>query len=365
MGNQSSIGNNVRIFGANPLKWFEYRDDEPLDNQNSHQNSEKLTSKDLNEVTKLTLKLKKKTIQSSSFNPQTFPMLVSLVTESLKTTNKAPLDLVCVIDNSGSMGGHKIELVKNSFNYLLDFLGDSDRLSIIIFDHQTSRLVPLIRTTEDNKKYILQQLKDVQGQGGTDINLGMVNAFKVLQQRRYKNSVTSIFLLSDGLDKGAQQKVRKSLESSSLPHDITINTFGFGRDHDPQLMSDIAGLRDGNFYFVEKLDTVDEAFVDCLGGLLSSVAQNVSLKISPEKSDVLSDVKILKAYGEASMWAKEGDSYVTKMSNIITGRQKDFVVELEIPVSKKELQDQEKSVKVARAQVMMTALDGEKNYKDY
>jgi len=359
MGNQSSLGNNVKIFGANPLKWFDYRDDEPLDNQNP-QNSENIAPQELKEASRLTLKLKKKTIQSSSFNAQTFPLLVSLVTESLKTTKKAALDLVCVIDNSGSMGGHKIELVKNSFNYLLDFLGDSDRLSIILFDDKTSRLVPLIRTTEDNKKIILEQLKDVEGRGGTDINLGIVNAFKVLQQRRYKNPVTSIFLLSDGLDGGAQERVRQSLESYSLPHDVTINTFGFGRDHDPQLMSDIAGFRDGNFYFVEKLDTVDEAFVDCLGGLLSSVGQNVTIKISPEKSDVLPDVKILKAYGEASMWAKEGDSYITKMSSIITGRQKDFVLELEIPVNKKELQDHEKSIKVASTQATMTALNGEK-----
>jgi len=286
-------------------------------------------------------------------------MLVSLVTENLKTTNKAALDLVCVIDHSGSMSGQKIELVKESFNYLLNFLGENDRLSIVIFDDRASRLVPLMRMTEENKRTVLEKLKNVHGRGGTDINLGMNHAFQVLKQRRYQNPVSSVFLLSDGLDGGAQQKVKLSLAQNEISEDITINTFGFGNDHDPQLMSDIADLRDGNFYFVEKLDTVDEAFVDCLGGLLSSVGQNVIIKISPEKSDILKDVKIIKAYGEASMWAKEGDSYVTKMSSIITGRQKDFVLELEIPVNKKELQDHEKSLKVASAQVTMTALDGE------
>jgi len=32
-------------------------------------------------------------------------------------------------------------------------------------------------------------------------------------------------------------------------------------------MNAIAELKDGNFYFVEELHTVDEAFVDCMGGL--------------------------------------------------------------------------------------------------
>ena len=53
---------------------------------------------------------------------------------------------------------------------------------------------------------------------------------------------------------------------------FTINSFGFGNDHDSALMTEIAALRDGNFYFIEKLDLVDECFVDALGGLFSVVA---------------------------------------------------------------------------------------------
>ena len=56
---------------------------------------------------------------------------------------------------------------------------------------------------------------------------------------------------------------------------FTINSFGFGNDHDPELMNKISQYKDGNFYFVEKLDTVDEMFVDALGGLFSVVAQNI------------------------------------------------------------------------------------------
>jgi len=351
---RSSSNNNIQANGS-----MNYKDDELLSNQPTKtQTTEKATSKDVEDALKLSLRLKKKVVQSNSFSSQTFPMLVSLIADNLKLNNKAPLDLVCVIDHSGSMSGEKIELVKESFNYLLKFLGDSDRLSIVIFDDKASRLVPLIRTTEKNKKNILSKLKNVHGDGGTDINLGMTHAFEVLKQRRYMNPVTSIFLLSDGLDGGAQQKVKVSLAQYNLSDDITINTFGFGNDHDPQLMNDIADLRDGNFYFVEKLDTVDEAFVDCLGGLLSSIGQNITIKISPEKSDVLKDVEIVKAYGEAAMWSKDGNSYITKMSNIISGRQKDFVLELQIPANNKELQDHEKSIKVASAEVSLTALDG-------
>jgi hypothetical protein len=56
---------------------------------------------------------------------------------------------------------------------------------------------------------------------------------------------------------------------------FSIHSFGFGSDHDSELMSSISSLRDGSFYYVEKLNTVDECFIDALGGLFSVVAENV------------------------------------------------------------------------------------------
>ncbi len=53
---------------------------------------------------------------------------------------------------------------------------------------------------------------------------------------------------------------------------FTINCFGFGLRHDPALMSEIAKEGDGAFYFIEKLEQVDEVFVDALGGLFSVLA---------------------------------------------------------------------------------------------
>ena len=35
-------------------------------------------------------------------------------------------------------------------------------------------------------------------------------------------------------------------------------------------MSNISKLKDGGFYYVDKLDTVDEMFIDALGGALFS-----------------------------------------------------------------------------------------------
>ena len=338
-----------------------YDDDEALSDQQYAKvnNASELSGDDIEGAIKLNLRLKKKIVQSSSFNSQTFPMLVSLIVDNLKSSNKAPLDLICVIDHSGSMNGEKIKLVKNAFTYLFKYLGDLDRISIVIFDDKATRLVPLLRTTELNKKRILSAVRNIQGAGGTDINLGMMHAFQTIKQRRYINPVTSIFLLSDGLDDKAQQRVKESLVKFNIPDDVTINTFGFGSDHDPQLMNDIADQRDGNFYVIHQLDTIDETFIDCLGGLFSSIAQSAQIKVKPEQSNALNGVEIIKAYGGAGMWAKLQDTYVTKMTSLISGKQRDYVFEIKLPASVKELQDHEKNIPIASAEVEVLGLNNE------
>ena len=41
-------------------------------------------------------------------------------------------------------------------------------------------------------------------------------AFKILAKRQILNNVTSIFLLSDGLDRGAEKNVQKLLINSNI-----------------------------------------------------------------------------------------------------------------------------------------------------
>jgi len=86
--------------------------------------------------------------------------------------------------------------------YLVELLGENDRLCLIQFDHNAERMTPL-RKVKNNKNELLQAISSLNDAGGTNIAFGMQKAFKVIQQRKYRNAVTSIFLLSDGLDGNA------------------------------------------------------------------------------------------------------------------------------------------------------------------
>jgi Mg-chelatase subunit ChlD len=70
------------------------------------------------------VKAQRKHIRLNSKQEQVMPMLINLkaldVTQD-QLSKRAPIDLFCIIDRSGSMYGEKIELVKKTLHNLLEF----------------------------------------------------------------------------------------------------------------------------------------------------------------------------------------------------------------------------------------------------
>ena len=68
-----------------------------------------------------------------------------------------------------------------------------------------------MKCTPNNLPKFKIAIHSLQARGGTDIGNGMKMALSVLKHRRYKNPVSAIFLLSDGEDDGAEERVRSDL----------------------------------------------------------------------------------------------------------------------------------------------------------
>ncbi|KAJ8544678.1 hypothetical protein K7X08_017261 [Anisodus acutangulus] len=132
---------------------------------------------------------------------------------------------------------------------------------------------------------------------------------RVLEERREKNPVASIILLSDGRDiyngdnrnqrnKNRNRRSsnptlvpeylillpssicpcnRQVAEAEDLSTTFLVHTFGFGSDHDSSAMHAISDASGRTFSFIESFVTVQDAFAVCIGGLLSVVAQELHL----------------------------------------------------------------------------------------
>lgn len=76
------------------------------------------------------------------------PAVLTVSTKKLvNKIDRPPIDLVCVVDVSGSMIGRKINLVKDSLRYLMKILGPEDRICIIVFTTVAHIVTPFTRNT--------------------------------------------------------------------------------------------------------------------------------------------------------------------------------------------------------------------------
>ena len=211
------------------------------------------------------------------FNKNT-PIVVNIVSEEIKEKN-SNVELICVIDVSGSMMGEKIILVKQSLKVLLEMMGDNDKLGLVLFNHNSEKLLDLTYTTSENKNKILKLIDSIKARGGTYILGGLEIAVNMLKESSNTKSYNSdkftssaIILLSDGVDNRMNHlEIGNGLKEITKDSNLgfILHTFGYGNDHDPKIMNTLATIRDGSFYFVQEYKKVAEYFINVLGACVS------------------------------------------------------------------------------------------------
>ncbi|VFQ75183.1 unnamed protein product [Cuscuta campestris] len=234
------------------------------------------------------------------------------------TARRAPIDLVTLLDVSGSMNGPKLEMSKRAMGLVISSLGSADRLSIVAFAATAKRLLPLRRMTaqgQTSARKIVDQLVCSQG---TCVGDALRKAAKVLEDRREKNPVASIMLLSDGQGDqvpkygepdGRRETVKPS--STRFSHiEIPVGSSGLGKkaghSHSPNV----------------------DAFSKCLGGLLSVVAQDLRIQLGFTSSR--EQAEVVAVYSYHGRPAVQNRSSV-RLGDLYADEERELLVEVRVP----------------------------------
>merc|ERR1719440_40378 len=95
--------------------------------------------------------------------------------------------------------------------------------------------------------------------GGTSIAAGLDCGIAVMEQRRQRNPVGSVFLLTDGQDSTSRDQIQQLIGRARVSHS-SVYAFGFGADHDTNILNAIAESAQTPFTYVERLDTIRNVF---------------------------------------------------------------------------------------------------------
>jgi len=174
---------------------------------------------------------------------------------------RTPLAIAIVIDRSGSMSGGKLEQAKRSAVDIINRLHDHDSVSVISYDdsvevHLELMPVPSARIFMDH------HLEQLFARGGTNLHAGWLKGAETLAPRSNGKDLCRVILLSDG--QANVGIIRTNLICDQVAElsraGITTTTVGFGLDFNEELMTAMANAGQGNAWYGERVEDLQDSF---------------------------------------------------------------------------------------------------------
>jgi len=226
------------------------------------------------------LPLKKGFLRAASEPTHALVRLVS-PEQPVQTTaaKRAPVDLVLVIDRSGSMSGEPLKAALESSCRIIRGLRDDDRVAVVTFDTHVEVIQPLVHPTD--RDALVQRVQAVHSGGSTALFDGWETGMRQLQGQVSKERIARVILLSDG-----QANHGLTDEAAIAGHvakaaaaGITTSTVGLGQGFNETLMTGMARAGEGAANFGQTADDLDEAFEEQFAILSNAFLRQVRVTI--------------------------------------------------------------------------------------
>lgn len=198
----------------------------------------------------------------SNYDPEHLGNQLDFVADTRWEEFVGPLgvDVVTVIDRSLSMGeSGKIEAAQAAAQQFIDSMIPRDKIGAVSYN--TSATVDFPLTEIDTAGNVKDEAKAAVGSmtpdGITSIGAGVQAADDELD-RFSSDRLRAMLLMTDGLQNASPDPI--DVINDQVDPEIAIYTIGFGSDADAALLSQIASLRNGRYYYANSADLANIYF---------------------------------------------------------------------------------------------------------
>jgi len=179
---------------------------------------------------------------------------------NLRHLGRSPMEMILVLDCSGSMSGRPIEQAKNAIERAMRSLRPDDTFQLIRFSNRASSLgrAP-VRATADNVRRALRYLRSLRGSGGTMMIEGIKAALDFDHEPKRLRFVA---FLTDGFIGNEAQilaEVHRRIGASR------IFSFGVGSSPNRYLLDRMAKLGKGCVAYLSLNDNAGQVMDDFFG----------------------------------------------------------------------------------------------------
>jgi Ca-activated chloride channel family protein len=221
------------------------------------------------------------------------------------TWQREPLNLVAVVDTSGSMSGEPLALVRESLLEVVSQLGPRDQLSVVLYDsHAHLVLAP---TKIKSKKRVQAGIASIQSGGSTSMEEGLKLGFSTAHSSaRSFVGTTRVMLFTDERPNTGRTDAGSfmGMARAASRRGVGLTTVGVSTHFGAELATEISSVRGGNLFFFPNVSDMKRVFEDEFDTMVTELGYDMKLTVRPAKGTKITGVYGIP--GEMLEWKKGG-----------------------------------------------------------
>ncbi len=201
-----------------------------------------------------------------------------------KQWHRDPVNLIAVVDKSGSMDGEPLALVRHSLAEVAKQLRDGDQMTIVLYGDRAHVHLDTTRADRDGVAHILASIHDIESEGSTSMEAGLRLGYSIADTTApaFKGRTRLMLFTDERPNTDATDAASfMGMATRASRAGIGLTTIGVGVQFGAELATRISSVRGGNLYFIRDDADVDSLFVKQLDYMVSELAHDLELSITP------------------------------------------------------------------------------------
>lgn len=239
------------------------------------------------------------------------------------TWEREPINLIAVVDKSGSMSGTPLSLVRKSLLEVLDQLNPSDQISIVLYGDRSHVYLDPTKASSRNKSRIRESIQEIASAGSTNMESGLRVGYDLADASAPDfEGNTRLMLFTDEQpntgntsEHGFMKQMRDGSEKG-----YGLTTIGVGRNFGAELANTISSVRGGNLFFFPDTNTMQEKFANEFETMVTELAYDMKLTLSP--ADGFKIAGVYGIPGDMLEWTDDGRSLYMEVETLFLSLRK-------------------------------------------
>jgi Mg-chelatase subunit ChlD/type II secretory pathway pseudopilin PulG len=192
-----------------------------------------------------------------------------------------PLNLVLLLDNSGSMErADRVQIIHEALRVLAAQLQPQDTLSVVTFARTPRLWVDGVPGSQAGD--VAEKVSGLTPQGGTNLEDAMKLAYETALRHYLANGVNRVVLLTDGAANlgNVDPEALKQKVETNRKQGIALDCFGIGWEgYNDDLLEVLSRNGDGRYGFINTPEDAATGFAGQLAGALHVAAADVKVQV--------------------------------------------------------------------------------------